>query len=83
MINENFIKDLVYELKIYARDARKDYLNSKKDEFKMGISFGYFEVIKLMIDTANDFGINLEELGLDDIDPYKDLLGISSKDAKG
>ncbi|WP_214467820.1 hypothetical protein [Microbacterium flavescens] len=49
-------------------------MNEAEGPFEAGRLFAYVEVISLMQQQAVAFGIDLTELGLDDIDPERDLL---------
>ncbi len=76
-IFENYLKDLIYLLKENALEAvgNTKKLAKKEDlEFSQGYSTAYYEVISLLQNQAQAFNIPLEELGLDDINPDKDLL---------
>jgi hypothetical protein len=57
-------------------EAKKESRISPEDEraFALGRLMAFHEVISLMQQQAQAFGITLEEIGLDDIQPEKDLL---------
>ena len=61
-------------LKEFLCNAEK---NNKNDpsEFSDGYSCAIKGLISSLIQVREGFGISLEELGLDDIDPDKDLIG--------
>nr|BFF09229.1 hypothetical protein GCM10025699_05320 [Microbacterium flavescens] len=66
--------DLVKRSAVQARARRDAALNEAEGPFEAGRLFAYVEVISLMQQQAVAFGIDLTELGLDDIDPERDLL---------
>ncbi|WP_053332671.1 hypothetical protein [Candidatus Jidaibacter acanthamoebae] len=75
----SFYEDTINLLKENAFEAIKDKLENQEDSFKKGIAFGYYEVFHLFQQQAEAFNISLKEVGLDDIDPERDLLGINKR----
>lgn len=73
---QNFLYDLGLLIKEYALEASVQANKAKEDDraFNRGIVFGFMRVISLMQDQARAFGIQLEELRLDDFDPERELL---------
>jgi hypothetical protein len=71
-----YVRDLGILIKEKALEAKKESRSSPEDEraFALGRLMAFHEVISLMQQQARAFGITLEELGLDDIQPEKDLL---------
>ena len=73
----NYLRDLGCLLRDAAREAKRDAdsaRGTKNKEWKSGYSFAYMEVISLMQQQADAFGLPLENLALDGIDPERDLL---------
>jgi hypothetical protein len=74
---ENYIKQTIEYLKEDAIAAKEDYLNAKNSNSKLfndGVLMGYYHVITLLKQQAEAFGINANDLNLDNIDPDKDLM---------
>jgi hypothetical protein len=71
-----YVRDLGVLIKEKALEAKKESRSSPEGEraFALGRLMAFHEVISLMQQQARAFGITLEELGLDDIQPEKDLL---------
>lgn len=71
-----YLRDLGVLLKEKALEAKEESRTAPEDEraFALGRLMAFHEVISLMQQQAQAFGIALEELGLDDIQPEKDLL---------
>jgi hypothetical protein len=73
----NYLRDLGDLVKRSALDARvkRDEAASGADQaFESGRLTAYYEVVSLMQQQAVAFGISLDQLGLGDIDPERDLL---------
>lgn len=82
---ENYIKQTIEYLKEDAMVAKEDYLKSKNSNSKLfndGVLMGYYYVITLLKQQAEAFGINANDLNLDNIDPDKDLMISSINDTK-
>lgn len=65
-------------LKELAKKARKEFVNITKDSksYIEGTVMGYYSIITLLKQEAFAFSINQKELGLADITPDVDLLGL-------
>jgi hypothetical protein len=72
----NYLRDLGHLLKEDALEAKrvKEEASGEDAVFAQGRSLAYYEVISLMQQQAWAFGISLEDLGLADINPDKDLI---------
>ncbi len=73
----NYLRDLGDLVKRSALEARakRDEMASGVDQaFESGRLTAYYEVVSLMQQQAVAFGIGLDQLHLDDIDPERDLL---------
>lgn len=68
-----YVSDLGKLLKERAFDAKKER-DAKGGDFEFGKLLAYNEVISLMQNQAQVFGLPLEEMGLAGIDPDNDLL---------
>jgi hypothetical protein len=70
-----YLKDLVHLAKERARSAKLDASAASDDEraFREGVLMGWYSIISTMQSQANAFGIPMQALGLDDIDPERDL----------
>ena len=67
---ENYIKQSIEYLKEDAIAAKEDYLNAKNSNSKLfndGVLMGYYYVITLLKQQAEAFGINQNDLNLDNI----------------
>lgn len=71
-----YLYDLGLLIKENALKVKDKATTSEADDrkFLRGILFGYAEVISLMQQEAQAFGIGLDELRLDDIKPEGDLI---------
>lgn len=58
----NFILDLMPLLKEYLHDAKQE----NSDEFNKGKIMAYIDVLSLIQMQADNFGIDLKELGLEE-----------------
>jgi hypothetical protein len=70
-----YLKDLVYLAKERARGAKLEASTASGDEraFRDGVLMGWYSIISMMQSQANAFGIPMDTLGLDDIDPDREL----------
>ncbi len=70
-----YLKDLIYLAKERARDAKLGADKASGDErmFQSGVLMGWYSIISMMQSQAKAFDIPLEVIGLDDIDPDRDL----------
>ena len=75
---KGFIVDYIRNTLETALNAKRAIDNARKSgdgvEYYSGYSQAYYEVIDLIKQLAIAFDIDLSELGLDNIDPDKDLL---------
>lgn len=73
---KSYLVDLIALLKQQAREAKEDADAPAEvcDSFNNGCLMGYHMVISLMKNQAFAFSIDQAEIGLDDIDPERDLL---------
>ena len=73
---ELFLRDLGTLLKEKALSARQDAAQGRAEDrdYKLGFLMAYHEVISLLKQQAEAFGIDVRALCLDDIDPDSDLL---------
>lgn len=73
---KNYLRDLSYlliEAALESRDSTK--IKTGEDRiYELGRSMAYYEVISLMQQQCDAFGINLKAISMDRIDPDKDLL---------
>ncbi len=74
---ENYLVDvsrLLKEMAKEARDAKVGANGTENYDYEIGHLMAMHEVISLLQQEARAFGIDLKILGLDDIDPERDLL---------
>jgi|FLYL01.1.fsa_nt_gi hypothetical protein len=74
---ENYLLDLVALILEDAREAKRERDAAKKKsdrDFHDGRLAAYREVISLMQNQAAAFGISLDSIGLNKIDPEKELV---------
>ena len=71
-----YVRDLCTLLKEKALEAKAESQAAPGDrrEFALGRLMAFHEVISLMQQQAQAFGIAMDALGLDDIDPERDLV---------
>jgi hypothetical protein len=69
-----YLEDLGPGLKNFALEAKEDFHNDKNNRFKDGYYCAFHRVISYIMQQAEGFDIDLKDLGLDDIDPDKDLI---------
>jgi hypothetical protein len=72
-VYENYIHDLGLIVKEMALDA-KLHANQSGTDFATGYMAGFHRIISLMQQQSEAFGIPLEKIGLDGIDPDEDLV---------
>ena len=68
------LADLSKELLEKANLAKADATRSGSD-YDKGRQFALYEVISLLTQQAEVFGVELNEIGLSGVDPERDLLG--------
>ena len=75
---KNYLFDLGFLIKEEALMSKKERDQKRKDSldstFKEGRLSAFYYIVGLMQQEAKAFGIPLEELRLEDIDPDRDLL---------
>ena len=73
-VYKNYLHDLGILIKEMALEAKVDTTQKQTEEFAIGYMSGFCRVISLMQQQAEAFDIPLEEIGLDGIDSYIDLV---------
>lgn len=68
----NFLSDLVVLLREKAAEA-KDEARIGSD-YEKGRHFAYYEVLSLIQQQSQAFGIKMEDIGMAGFDPDKDIL---------
>lgn len=68
--SEAYLADLGKNIKGKANEAK----NSDNNEYDLGYKMALYEVISLMVQQAEVFDINLEDIGLEGVDPERDYL---------
>lgn len=71
------ISDVARELIDKAKAAKAEAARSGSD-YDKGRHFALYEVVSLLVQQADAFGIDRAEIGLGTFDPERDLLGSSS-----
>lgn len=73
---ELFLRDLGTLLKEKALTAQQDAAQGRAEDrdYKLGFLMAYHDVISLVKQQADAFGVDVRALCLDDIDPDRDLL---------
>ncbi len=77
IVYKNYLHDLGIIIKEEALESKKKKKMSKtinEKDFNTGYMMGFHRVISLMQQQAEAFNIDLKDISLNDIDPYKDLL---------
>lgn len=69
-----FLLDVSRELLARAKDAKSNAISSDS-EYDRGRQFAFYEVISLLAQQADSFGIDRACIGLDSVDAEVDLLG--------
>ncbi|WP_224242245.1 hypothetical protein [Hyalangium gracile] len=71
-----YVRDLSVLLKEKALEAREESRTASAGDraYALGRLMAFHDVISLMQQQAQAFGIPLAEIGLDDIQPEKDLV---------
>ena len=82
-VHAYYLRDLGYWLRERAEEAAREsrsirarrapHERTVDDEFTVGRSQAYNEVISHMLNEAEAFGIPLADLALEDLDEYRDL----------
>ena len=73
---KNYLHDLGTLVKEHAREAKEQKASSEgssSQDYDSGYLIAWYEVVSLMQQQAEAFGIPFESLDLHDIDPDKDL----------
>lgn len=73
----NYLLDLGQLIKERAFEAKKsrDASRGTTDyDYELGHLMAFYEIVSLMQQQARAFGISLSKIGLENIDPDKDLL---------
>ena len=75
---KGYIIDTITLLKELARKAKKDADNPQEgfEDYTQGVIMGYYSIINLLKHQAFTFCLDQKELGLADIKPDIDLLGL-------
>jgi hypothetical protein len=73
------IGSLIKESAREAKELEDSSKGSSSQDYNSGYSMAWYEVVSLMQQQAEAFGIPLEDLDLHDIDADKDLLGSRNK----
>jgi hypothetical protein len=77
-VHKNYLFDLGFLIKERAFEARHERdefpVGSLEREFESGRVIGFNEVISIMQQQAEGFGIPLADLRLEDIEPDRDLV---------
>lgn len=68
-----YLRDFGREVMSLAR--REVAANDAADGFAARRRLAYYEVVSLMIDQAQVFGISADDIGLAGVDPDRDLVG--------
>lgn len=73
---KDYLIDLISLIKKQAKEAKQDANHPKKgsENFNNGYLMAYHTVIEFMKNQAWAFNIDQKEIGLDDIEPERDLL---------
>ena len=73
----NYLHDLGYLLREAGEEAKQDTETAASTDsaFHKGRLMAYVEVLSLMQQQAVAFGLPLSDLGLDGLNPERDLLG--------
>ena len=58
---QHFLFDLIPLIKENLQEVKQD----KKDDYNKGKVFAYFDILSLIQIQANNFGLDLKELGLE------------------
>jgi hypothetical protein len=67
------LTDVIMELVAKAKLAKKE---SHTSEYAKGRHFALYEVISLIVEQADAFGVKRAEIGLTNFDPERDLLDL-------
>ena len=74
---ENYLHDVIHELKesaLSAKRLRDESFGTESYDYQIGYSMAYYEVISLVIDQAKAFDLSIADLGLNDLQPERDLM---------
>jgi uncharacterized protein (DUF3084 family) len=74
-VHANYLRDVGLLLKERALQAQRDRVQAPS-EFEDGRVMAYYEVISLLRNEAETFGLGPDDLQLHDIDPDRDLIQI-------
>jgi len=74
---KNYLRDLsflVIEKALDAKRVAETSRDSDRYDYDLARSMAFYEVVSLMQQQAEAFGIPLDEIGLNNLDPEKHLL---------
>lgn len=79
---KGYLQDSIAILKEWAIESKKkaDELNEDNDDFNQGHLMAYFSVFSLLKHQASSLDIDQKQIGLEDMDPEIDLLGLTKKE---
>ena len=75
-----FLLDIIKNFQEFAVKARNDLKNNEFDMFNLGYVSAYHQIFMHLVNQANVWNIKLKDLGLEDFDPDRDLLGLEKAD---
>lgn len=70
--NQDFLFDLVSLFREKAAEAKGEA--KVGGDYEKGRNFAYYEVLSLIFQQAEVFGVDLESIGMSGFDPDKDVL---------
>jgi hypothetical protein len=70
----HYLQDLGQLVAERALSAKRKAEVDAEDHFAAGVAFGYYEVVSLMQQQAEAFGLDLADFKLADLNPDRDLL---------
>jgi len=76
--HENYLFDPGYLLRERALNAKQELPAARgtaSEAFHSGRALAYYEVISLLVNQAIAFGLPVEDLHLEGLEPDRDLLG--------
>lgn len=73
---ELMLRDFTQELIAKATAAKAEATTKPEDYFEKGRHFGLYEALSLLVSQAEAFQMDKASIGLEGVDPDRDLLGL-------
>jgi len=76
-VHKNYLFDLGHMLRkeaLEAKQAAQDAIGTADEQFQAGRALAYYEVMSSLVSQALTFGLPIQDLHLEGLEPDRDLL---------